>query len=167
MNLSDRLIVSFSCRSPDFQIGGAENPYCNRWWVIPRNRWFNIYLHQFLRDDDDRALHCHPWVNCSIPLRVGYDEMMFGRRPSPYDTSPLPPLVRKPRRPGTITFRRAVTPHRVVLRRDDAGNCIPAWSLFLTGPVIRAWGFVCPNGWRHWRDFTAGDRGELVGRGCE
>lgn len=47
-------------RAPDFYIGGNANPYLLRWWVIPRNRFFNVYLHKFLRDDDDRALHDHP-----------------------------------------------------------------------------------------------------------
>jgi len=35
-------------RKPDFVIGRAGAPYLERWWVIPRNRWFNIYLHHFL-----------------------------------------------------------------------------------------------------------------------
>src|SRR5690606_32105599 len=33
-------------RGPDVIIGGAHDPYLKRWWVIPRNRFFNIYLHQ-------------------------------------------------------------------------------------------------------------------------
>ena len=40
---------------PHFVIGGADDPYMLRWYLIPRNRRFNIYLHKFLRDDDDRA----------------------------------------------------------------------------------------------------------------
>ena len=28
------------------------------------------------------------------------------------------------------------------------------------------WGFHCPKGWVHWRDFTAGKDGEIVGKGC-
>jgi hypothetical protein len=48
-------------RRPDFIIGGADNPYLLRWWIIPRNRWCNVYLHKILRDDDPRALHDHPW----------------------------------------------------------------------------------------------------------
>lgn len=55
-------------RKPDFVIGDLSNPYLLRWWVIPRNRFFNVYLHKFLRDDDDRALHDHPWWSMSIIL---------------------------------------------------------------------------------------------------
>src|SRR3546814_20880058 len=61
-------------RAPSFVIGGEDNPYLRRWYIIPRNRWFNVYLHEFLRDDDDRALHDHPWVNLSILLRGQYVE---------------------------------------------------------------------------------------------
>jgi hypothetical protein len=65
-------------RDPDFVIGRAGRPYLRRWWVIPRNRWFNIYLQEILQDDDDRALHDHPWVNCSIILRGSYQAMQRG-----------------------------------------------------------------------------------------
>ena len=43
------------------------------------------------------------------------------------------------------------------------------WSLFITGPVIREWGFHCPNGWRHWKQFTVRDEfGSYVDeKGCE
>jgi hypothetical protein len=42
-------------RAPDQVIGGRERPYMLRWYLIPRNRFCNIYLHHFLRSDDDRA----------------------------------------------------------------------------------------------------------------
>jgi len=61
-------------REPDRIIGGEEDAYMKRWFVIPRNRIFNIYLHRFLRSDDDRALHDHPWVNMSILLEGEYTE---------------------------------------------------------------------------------------------
>ena len=44
-------------RPPDRIIGGKDNPYLLRWHVVPRNPQQNIYLHHFLRSDDDRALH--------------------------------------------------------------------------------------------------------------
>jgi hypothetical protein len=166
VSIADRLIARVSRRCPDFQIGGAANPYCNRWWVIPRNRWFNIYLHQFVRDDDDRALHDHPWPNCSLLLRGSYREILFVNQPDVF--GPLPRTIEAPRRRWRLVFRRASTAHRVVLPRDANNRAIPCWSLFFTGPVLRSWGFWCPQGrWIHWRDFTAGERGEIVGRGCE
>lgn len=48
-------------RDPDFCIGGSENPYIRRWWLTERipEKW-RVYLHNILRDDDDRALHERP-----------------------------------------------------------------------------------------------------------
>lgn len=141
-------------RAPDFVIGGSDNPYLRRWWVIPRNRWFNIYLHEFLRSDDDRALHDHPWINLSIILKGCYREHKPGGVVK----------VRKPWRPlapWRIVFRLPTAAHRVELI-----DGLPVWTLFITGPRVREWGFWCPKGFVHWRDFTAGKNGEVVGKGC-
>lgn len=134
-------------REPDQIIGGKERPYMLRWWVIPRNRFFNIYLHHFLRSDDDRALHDHPWWNLSVLLRGQYLEHTRDR-------------IRL-RRAGYIVLRRATCAHRIELIDG------PVWTLFLTGPKIRSWGFHCPQGWRHWRKFTAADDPGAVGPGCD
>ena len=135
-------------RKPDFVIGPPSAPYLRRWWLIPRNRWFNVYLHEILQSDDDRALHDYPWVNCSIILRGGYREI-----------TPRGTFVRRAWRP---IFRRAVASHR--LETIDGNSC---WSLFITGPTIRQWGFHCPKGWRLWKDFVNERDGGQVGRGCE
>jgi hypothetical protein len=134
-------------REPDQIIGGKERPYMLRWWVIPRNRFFNIYLHHFLRSDDDRALHDHPWWNLSILLRGRYLEHTRDR-------------IRL-RHAGCMVLRRATCAHRIELIDG------PVWTLFLTGPKIRSWGFHCPQGWRHWRKFTAADDPGAVGQGCD
>lgn len=131
-------------RKPDFVIG---NDYCRRWWVIPRNKFFNIYLHQFLHSDDDRALHDHPWWNVSLLLRGMYVEHTIAGRKSYWA--------------GSVRFRRPETLHRVEL---VAGEC---WSLFITGPVIREWGFHCSAGWKHWKEFVDDRDTGKVGRGCE
>lgn len=153
-----------------FNIGGDADPYLQRWYVLPRNRWFCIYLHRMLRDDDDRALHDHPGANISLVLRGGYWEWLFNRAPE--SGKPLPFLTRRRRRPGQIIFRRAALPHRLELPRDKfCGKALCSWSLFIVLPKLREWGFWCPNGsadarWVHWRDFTAGPNGQLVGKGC-
>ncbi len=147
-------------RKPDICIGGEADPYLRRWFVIPRNPVFNIYLHHFCRSDDDRALHDHPWLfNCSIVLSSGYHEH-------------LPPLPDGRARAavrvaGDLVFRWGKAPHRVQLWKATTTKEEPAWTLFITGPRVREWGFYCPQGWRHWREFTAGKKGELVGKGCD
>lgn len=138
-------------RPPDFIIGGSV-PYMKRWWVIPRNPIFNIYLHRFLRSDDDRALHDHPWLNCSYLLEGSYTEHTIRAGGVNHSRTATP---------GSIKFRRAKTAHRVELHDG------PCWSLFITGPVIREWGFHCPSGWRSWKIFTSDRDKGAVGRGCE
>lgn len=140
-------------RAPDFVVGSDVDPYLRRWHVIPRNRFFNIYLHQFLRSDDDRAMHDHPWWNVSIVLRNAYIEHILG------DGLRLC-------RAGSIVMRPAAMAHRVQLL--GGSHPMPVWTLFITGRRVREWGFHCPKGWRHWKDFTnTSDGGRTVGPGCE
>lgn len=54
--------------------GGPRRPYLSRWHILPRNPWFNIYLHKFVHGDDDRALHDHPWRSWSLLLSGRYRE---------------------------------------------------------------------------------------------
>lgn len=142
-------------RPPDFVIGGHERPYLLRWYVIPRNRWFNVYLHHFRRSDDDRALHSHPWLfNASLLLDGCYIE----------HTAAGPKFSDR----GDWRFRWGASFHRVQLLRSLVlGKEFAAWTLFITGPKVREWGFACPKGWRHWREFTSPHDGGSIGRGCE
>lgn len=134
-------------REPDFIIGEPERPYLRRWWIIPRNEFQNVYLHEILRSDDDRALHDHPWENRSILIEGRYVEHTLAG-------SFL-------RQPGSVIARNATDAHRLEI--TSSGHAV---SLFFTGQKVREWGFLCPQGWRHWRDFTGGVNGEIVGRGC-
>lgn len=135
-------------RPPDFVIGPADDVYLERWFVIPRNRWFNVYLHRFLRSDDDRALHDHPWVNLSILLRGSYIEVS--------------PTARRMRRPLRPVARGPRSLHRVELI-----NGARVWTLFITGPKVRTWGFQCPKGWIPWTEFAeTRPGGNRAGKGC-
>ena len=141
-----------SRRPPDFVIGGVADPYMLRWWVLPRNRVFNIYLHRFLRSDDDRALHDHPWFNVSLILDGEYTEETIARGGV---------HRRRVFRVGALKLRAPWSAHRVDLH---AGPC---WTLFITGPVMRTWGFHCPRGWRSWKIFVDGRDSGSIGRGCD
>lgn len=144
-------------RAPDFVIGDPANPYLRRWWVIPRNEGANVYLHEILRSDDDRAGHDHPWDNTSYVIEGEYDEIAY------YKLQPWNEAYRRTIVAGDTVSRQATDTHRLVI--PEGGRCV---SLFITGPKVREWGFWCPNGERfvHWRAFTGGENGEIVGRGC-
>lgn len=129
---------------PDFIIG--EN-YLRRWWVVPRNPLCNVYLHEINKSDDDRAFHDHPWDNRTLILHGGYIEH-----------TPAGSIVRKA---GDVIDRTAESLHRLEVIPGQR-----AITLFMTGPAVREWGFACPQGWVHWRDFTNPEDTGQVGRGC-
>jgi hypothetical protein len=123
-------------RAPDFKVGGAENPYLLRWWLIPRNPILNIYLHKFLRDDDDRALHDHPWPWCSILLSGSYIE----------HTIAAGGIHRRHERSApSIKFASPWRAHRIellkisdfVASQPNNDKAIHCWTLFITGPRLR------------------------------
>lgn len=154
-------ITHLFSREPDVYIGGKKDPYLLRWHLIPRNPLFNIYLHKFLRDDEDRALHDHSWISLSKVLRGRLKEHVFLRPGQSLATYYIP------RETGDWVFRRPTHAHRIELYRTGIGKPIPAWTLFITGPRIREWGFHCPHGWRHWRQFTAPGDSTITGPGCD
>lgn len=153
-------------RQPDFIIGGQDNPYLRRHWLFPRNPFFNIYVHEFLRSDDDRAHHDHPWLfNASWLIDGQYIEHTITAGGA---------LVRTRRYAGDWKFRWGKAPHRVELAKDvfdcscNAWRLLPCWTIFITGPRVREWGFYCMGrGWIHWKRFTSPDDKGAVGKGCD
>jgi quercetin dioxygenase-like cupin family protein len=139
-------IKAASARPPDFVIGGPERPYLKRWYLTPRNDVGCTYLHCILRDDDDRALHDHPWDNTSIVLAGELREI------TPEGGFTL--------RAGDVVTRRAEDRHRLEV---VAG---PVWTLFLTGPKRREWGFWCSQGFVPWQQFVDPTDSGKVGPGC-
>ena len=146
-------MLTFFTRPPDIKIGSPRNPdYLDRWYIIPRNKWFNVYLHRFRDSDDDRALHDHPWWSISFMLKGKLSEVVETRRfhvgiPS-YMISGR--YVRKIHRYWPY-FRPADHMHRMILPDDTKES----WTLFITGPRTRMWGFRWPGqDWTpHW-EFT-------------
>lgn len=177
-------------RQPDFEIGPEGDRYMLRWHLTPwstfdrrvlpktwregfKRKLPSIYAHKFLHDDEDRALHDHPWASCSFLLKGNYWEVMFyplaPERIAQYvDAGKARPTVKIFRAEGTMTFRGAEEAHRIVLERGaDRETPKQVVSLFITGFRVRDWGFICPKGFRHWKTFVGDrDRGS-VGRGCE
>ena len=150
---------------PHIEIGGylegdrVADVYLRRWYLIPRNRVLNIYLHQFLRDDDDRALHDHPWDSLSILVRGQYEECV-DVWPGALAREGRMPIWKQFSAPAVIR-RSAEHSHRIQLIDGK-----PAWTLLITGPKRRKWGFWCPKGFVPWDAFTAGPNGEAIGKGC-
>lgn len=135
-------------RIRDVRIPGdkAIPAYMLRWWKIMRNAYFNCYYHIVKRSDDDTAHHDHPWFSFSIVLEGGY----FEERIAPGGVH-----VRKWYGPGSMLFRRSgKVAHRLVLL-TNGGNIsvvgapqeLPVHTIFITGPVLRRWGFHHTDQW--------------------
>jgi hypothetical protein len=128
------LTVKVANKRPPDCIIHPEQDYLRRWYVIPKNRFLNFYLHRVNASDDDRALHDHPWASCSVMLEGTYLEI-----------TPTGSHIRKK---GQLVFRGGAAMHR--LEVVDG----PVWTLFITGPKYREWGFADPKlGWTHWREY--------------
>lgn len=127
---ADGIMASRPC---DFEIG---HDYLKRWWVIPRNKFANAYLHEMTGPDDDRAMHDHPWDNTSVVIRGGYLEHT--------------PEGIFERHEGDVIARPATALHRLELLPGVTRTV----SLFLTGPILRKWGFQTEAGWVPYDQFV-------------
>lgn len=117
-----------------------------------------VRVHEIVAGDDSRAFHDHPWAFLAIGLSGSYIE----ETPDPglveHDElgavthCPLPGIWWNRKRRFTAPFvnvKRATDLH--VLDVHDG----PVWTLFLTRPKTRSWGFAGPFGWMGWRDFDS------------
>lgn len=126
--------------------------YLRRWRIV-QTPWFAIYLHKIATPDKDRDLHDHPWPFVSLVLRGGYDELLVTTNTAmdDYLRGGRPPF--RVRRWMSLGCRRATDAHRITrLHRT------PTWTLVLTGPRRRSWGFYTEHGFVDWRKYLGLDQ---------
>jgi len=145
-------------RHMDVRIPAVGPVYMRRWWRIKRNAFFNVYFHHVLRSDEDAALHDHPWWNFSIVLEGGYYEHTIAAGGV---------HSKKWYGPGSVRFRPSgAFAHRLELetqRFNVIGDHMdgkpmgekPVKTIFITGPVLRRWGFHHPSQWVDAYDWDA------------
>ena len=100
------------------KLGLSECPYMHR-WVLDFGV-FAIRLHRWFSSDDARAFHDHPWWFLTLVLWGGYTDVS--------------PEGRDALGVGSVRFRPAHHKHTVEISR-------PTWTLLVTGPPARRWGF--------------------------
>jgi len=167
-------------RPCDLKVG----THIERWMIWPKSQWRNIYIHRFVGDDLDQALHDHEPDNISILLEESYIEHFHvePRERELHDGKIRFKRRQVVRKQGDIIFRFAETPHctsmpryintasgPVALGFGSGGEIIrPAISLFIQGPRRRRWGFHCVQGWKHWKDYIDENKsyGDRSGQGC-
>lgn len=129
-----------------------RKPYLHRWYVFRTER-ISLFIHKFVRSDEDRALHDHPWGFFVLPIWRGYIEHHDPKCEACKNNGGRCLLDGKShsRRVHPIIgarLRTALYRHRVEL----IGNK-PAWSLFIRFKKIREWGFWMPEGFVQWNKF--------------
>lgn len=129
--LDMRGVPRFESRSA-YQIKWREQLHCQTGVYV--ERWYietplgSLRLHHWIHSDDDRAFHDHPWWFVTLVLWGGYTD----KTPSGGERMTL----------GRVRFRQALHKHTV---KVDPGG---AWTLLLTGPKSRKWGFWLGRKWK-------------------
>lgn len=127
---------------------------------------FTLKLHIFLRSDEDRELHDHPWafwtwIICgeyweevptssgkdSIDVRRAINKRQWSVRRGNIALDAASKNVFLHRKAGSLGYRPATWAHRVQIIN-------PCATLVLTYPKGREWGFHTREGWRPWTIFT-------------
>ena len=101
------------------KIGPADCYYLTRW--VFTFYFFSIRIHHWLHSDDLRYHHDHPWYFLTFIIKGGYTDIS----PDGDDVVSA----------GSVRLRSPYHKHSV---KVNDGGC---WSVMLTGPEIRTWGF--------------------------
>ncbi|MFK2904542.1 hypothetical protein ISP17_11250 [Dyella ginsengisoli] len=152
-------------REPDFIVGDSAHPYLRRWYLLGSTTnaegrrvsrsllgICRIYVHEFLRSDDDRAHHDHPAASLSVATNGEGIEHTIAAGGTHH---------RRTIQVGTVRWRRATFAHRIEIPAD--GRLVTVFVFFRN---VREWGFHCPRGWVPWQQFVASDNPGAIGAGC-
>lgn len=129
------MLANVPYRDIDVSTNPAIGPLLRRYYLLDAPG-HHVYLHHLLRSDASRHLHDHPWPFTTILLTHGY------REHTPNGT------LEHAR--GAVLLRPAEWIHAIEIRE-------PCWSLVITGPAVRAWGFLTPDGWIDHRKYQRSD----------
>jgi hypothetical protein len=110
-------------------LGRLDDPYMRRWCLT--TPWFSIRIHHWFRGDDDRHYHDHDWNFICMVLKGSYMDVSY------LDTSYGSDVKMDILTPFSPRYRKAEYKHIV--------NTSGCWTIVLTGPKIRNFGFWVPN----------------------
>lgn len=137
-------------RTPYMHLYHADGtPYMERYWLL-ESRWLSIKVHHICSPDYDRHMHDHPWWFASLILRGWYWEERPAFNPPVFGPDGREHSIGEIRTPGSIAFRRLGARHYIT-NVSDGG----VWSLFVTGPRAKKWGFYTEDGWVYWKDYPS------------
>lgn len=126
-------IISDECATPEL------GPLLIRWHLLRLPGGRAIMLHCFLRSDNDRHYHDHPWAFRSFLLSPYVEHMPVYEWGIPDDYGG-PDMVYHRKRFSLL--------HRPANWRHWVETIQPlTWTLVYHGPRERQWGFVTERGW--------------------
>lgn len=109
-------------------LGKPECPYMYRW--VFNLVLFSVRIHHWIRSDDKRYMHNHPWSFITFVVRGSYTDVSLK------DGKEIRQLLKAP----SVQYRNAQHLHFVEM--DGKTEC---WSIVLTGPQSNKWGFWINN----------------------
>lgn len=144
--MSTLLKILGACFEHKVIVNCERQPYLFRWYLIRREA-LALFLHRFVRSDEDRALHDHPWNFLVIPIWRGYIEHSDRENPTTGVRSEVSarvwPII-------GMRLRQAEYRHRVELLNGKDGQPLPSWSIFLRFKSRRLWGLWPKEGFVAW-----------------
>lgn len=118
--------------------GVGDHRYMERYFLY-QNDDYRVLVHRFMHDDDDLGPHDHPWpFGISVLLAGAYDEV-YVTNPATRETT------LNHRGMGSLGLLNNSDLHRVTLPRDERGQPIDCWTLFIHANHF-------PKGWGIWVD---------------
>lgn len=100
-------------------LGKKECPYAYRW--VFNFGLFSIRIHKWIRSDDKRYFHDHPWSFITFVLKGSYTDVSPNKKDD---------LNR-----WSIRYRKSTHKHYVKVKKGGA------LTLLVTGPQTKNWGF--------------------------
>lgn len=130
--------------------GPGKPDYLWRWHLLT-TRWGRIYLHRFMRPDEDPDPHDHPWDSWIFILKGGYREKVY------YDGTNKFKWYETHK---AFSFRKMPAPTVHMIQKLEAPR---VWTLLFCSKKRRNWGFLTPEGWVYYRDYYTMHRLDLNG----
>lgn len=104
-------------------LGMPYCPYMYRW--VFNFKLFSIRIHHWIRSDDKRAFHSHPWNFITFVIKGSYIDVT--------------PEGKETLKFGSIRYRKNHHMHYVDVPKTGC------WSILLTGNPNFKWGFLVNN----------------------
>jgi hypothetical protein len=130
-----------------FLVSRDGRPYLDRLRLV-QTPLFGVYLHRIHQPDTDRDPHDHPWPFLSLVLSGAYTERVWAGKGHRRDDL------------HSLEFRRRRgSLHRMSVKRAHMITEVDGllWTLVVTGPRVRDWGFWTDMGLVSWREYLGGD----------